>query len=75
MGASILHITNGDITTNYLKKLNYSGSFITWREMLSEGKTTSDIGSETFWKNRFEFLKSSYNISKKKIYRLYIKRV
>jgi len=65
MGASILHITNGDITTNYLKKLNYSGSFITWREMLSEGKTTSDIGSETFWKNRFEFLKSSYNISKK----------
>jgi hypothetical protein len=66
MGASILHITNGDITTNYLKKLNFSGSFITWREMLSEGRTTSDIGSEHFWKNRFDFLKSSYNISKKK---------
>jgi hypothetical protein len=66
MGASILHITNGDISTNYLKKLNFAGSFITWREMLSEGKTTSDIGSETFWKNRFDFLKASYNISKKK---------
>ncbi|SDS00254.1 protein of unknown function [Polaribacter sp. KT25b] len=66
MGASILHITNGDITTNYLKKLKFSGEFITWREMLSEGKTTSDIGSENFWKTRFDFLKSSYNISKKK---------
>jgi len=65
MRGSILHITNGDITTNCLKKLNFPGSFITWREMLSEGKTTSDIGSESFWKNRFEFLKTSYNISKK----------
>ncbi|MFT7442825.1 MAG: hypothetical protein ACI9Q3_001202 [Maribacter sp.] len=66
MGASILHITNGDTTTNYLQKLKFSGEFITWREMLSEGKTTSDIGSETFWKTRYDFLKSSYNISKKK---------
>jgi hypothetical protein len=66
MGASILHITNGDNTTNYLQKLKFSGEFITWREMLSEGKTTSDIGSETFWKTRYDFLKSSYNISKKK---------
>jgi hypothetical protein len=66
MGASILHITNGDITTNYLKKLNYSGNFITWREMLCEGKTTSDIGSESFWKNRYEFFKTSYKVSKQK---------
>jgi len=65
MRASILHITNGDNTTNYLKKLNFSGSFITWRETLCEGKTTSDIGSESFWKNRFDFFKNSYNISKK----------
>jgi hypothetical protein len=65
MGALVLHITNGDDTTNYLKKLDFPGSFITWREMLSEGKTTSDIGSESFWKNRFDFLKTSYNISKK----------
>ena len=66
MGASILHITNGDSTTNYLKKLKYSGEFITWREMLCEGKTTTDVGSETFWKNRFEFFKTSYKVSKKK---------
>ncbi|WP_334058437.1 DUF1835 domain-containing protein [Polaribacter sp. P097] len=66
MGASILHITNGDSTTNYLKSLQFSGEFITWREMLCEGKTTTDVGSESFWKNRFQFLKSSYNVSKKK---------
>ncbi len=65
MKDSILHITNGDCTTNYLKKLSFSGSFITWREMLSEGKTSTDIGSESFWKTRFEFLKSSYKITKK----------
>ena len=64
MGASILHITNGDSTTNYLKKLKFSGNFITWREMLCEGKTISDIGSESFWKNRFEFFKSTYKVSK-----------
>ena len=66
MGASILHITNGDSTTNYLKKLRFSGEFITWREMLCEGKTTTDVGSESFWKNRFEFLKSSYKVTKHK---------
>lgn len=64
MGASILHITNGDSTTNYLKSLKFSGDFITWREMLCEGKTTTDVGSETFWKNRFDFFKSSYKINK-----------
>lgn len=66
MGASILHITNGDMTTNYLKKLKFSGEFITWREMLCEGKTTTDVGSETFWKNRYDFFKTSYKISKQK---------
>jgi len=65
MNSSVLHITNGDSTTNYLKKLHFSGDFITWREMLCEGKTTTDVGSETFWKNRFSFLKSSYKVTKK----------
>lgn len=65
MSSSILHITNGDSTTNYLKSLKFEGEFITWREMLCEGKTSIDVGSETFWKTRFEFLKSSYKVTKK----------
>jgi hypothetical protein len=36
MRSSMLHITNGDSTTNYLKKLHFSGDFITWREILCE---------------------------------------
>lgn len=66
MSAAILHITNGDSTTNYLKSVKFTGDFITWREMLCEGKTTTDVGSESFWKNRFDFFKTSYNVSKKK---------
>jgi hypothetical protein len=34
--------------------------------MLCEGKTTSDIGSESFWKNRYDFFKTSYKVSKQK---------
>lgn len=66
MSANILHITNGDSTTQYLQKLKFSGDFITWREMLCEGKTTTDVGSESFWKTRYDFLKASYKVSKKK---------
>ncbi|PQJ74373.1 DUF1835 domain-containing protein [Polaribacter gangjinensis] len=64
MKASILHITNGDSTTTHLKKIGFSGEFITWREMLCEGKTTTDVGSETFWKHRFDFLKTAYKVNK-----------
>ena len=64
MKTSILHITNGDSTTNYLKELKIKGDFITWREMLCEGKTEVLVGSEHFWKSRFEFFKHSYKITK-----------
>lgn len=62
---SLLHITNGDYTTQTLNNLDIKGQIITWREMLCEGKTTTDVGSETFWKTRFDFLNTSYKITKK----------
>ena len=73
MKTSILHITNGDSTTKYLKKLNFQGDFITWREMLCEGKTSTDVGSEHFWKSRFDFLKQSYKVTKKQFIDLTLK--
>lgn len=73
MKTSTLHITNGDSTTNYLKKLNFQGDFITWREMLCEGKTSTDVGSEHFWKSRFDFLKQSYKVTKKQFIDLTLK--
>ena len=66
MTSSLLHITNGDTTTLQLKNLNFKGDIITWREMLCEGKTSVDVGSESFWKTRFDFLKSSYKVTKRK---------
>lgn len=73
MNSSILHITNGDSTTQYLKKLNIPGHFITWREMLCEGKTEVKVGSEHFWKSRFDFLKRSYRVTKKQFIDLTLK--
>lgn len=62
--SSLLHITNGDIFTQKLKSLKIKGDIITWREMLCEGKTLTNVGSETFWKARFEFLNKNYKVSK-----------
>ncbi len=59
-----LHITNGDFLTQRLKSLDLKGDIITWREMLCEGKTLTAVGSESFWKARFEFLNKTYKISK-----------
>lgn len=62
--SSLLHITNGDVFTKKLKSLKLSGEIITWREMLCEGKTENNVGSESFWKTRFEFLNKNYKVSK-----------
>jgi hypothetical protein len=44
--------------------LKFKGEIITWREMLCEGKTMTNVGSEAFWKTRFDFLHKNYNVSK-----------
>lgn len=62
--SSLLHITNGDNFTEKLKGLRLKGDIITWREMLCEGKTETNVGSESFWKTRFEFLNKNYKVSK-----------
>ena len=61
---SQLHITNGDAFTQRLQGLQVKGDIITWREMLCEGKTETNVGSESFWKTRFDFLHKNYNVSK-----------
>ncbi len=65
MTASTLHIANGDNITQALKNIRINGEIITWREILCEGKTTINVGSEVFWKTRFDFFKDSYKTSKK----------
>lgn len=60
----LLHITNGDSFTDRLHSLKLKGDVITWREMLCEGKTLTAVGSESFWKTRYEFLHKNYKVSK-----------
>ena len=62
--SSLLHITNGDSFTQRLDSLKLKGDVITWREMLCEGQTLTNVGSESFWKARFEFLNKNYKVSK-----------
>lgn len=61
-----LHITNSDHFTSTLKSLPCKGEIITWREMLCEGKTVTSVGSELFWKTRFDFFNKSYRTTKNK---------
>lgn len=68
-----LHITNGDALTQLLQRSDFKGEIVTWREMLCEGRTTTDVGSESFWKQRFEFLNSRYRVTKKKFIDLTLK--
>ena len=62
MADTILHITNGNMLTNYLQELDVKGDILTWQEMLCEGPTIPAIDSEAFFELRAEFLKSCYDI-------------
>lgn len=62
--SSTLHITNGDILSTRLRDFNFSGKIVSWNAMLCEGKTTPQVGSESFWKERFLYLNQVYKVSK-----------
>ena len=62
MNKDILHITNGNHLTDYLKDLEIEGPFLTWQEMLCEGPTLTQIDSQQFIDTRKDFLKNVYAI-------------
>lgn len=62
MGSEILHITNGNSLTNYLRELGYNDQILTWQEMLCEGPTIPKIDSSEFFDIRAKFLKEYYDI-------------
>jgi len=73
MSSSILHITNGDNTTQFLKSIGFKDKIITWREILCEGKTNTEVGSEQFWITRFHFLNKNFQVKKKSFIDLTLK--
>lgn len=62
MAEQVLHITNGNSLTDYLRELDITDNILTWQEMLSEGPTIAAINSEEFFKIRAQFLKTYYDI-------------
>lgn len=61
MSKKILHITNGDSLTSYLKELDFSDPILTWQEMLCEGPTIPNIQSKEFFDLRADFIKNTYD--------------
>ncbi|MDD7885704.1 DUF1835 domain-containing protein [Flavivirga sp. 57AJ16] len=62
MSKQPLHITNGDVLTNYLDELDIVGEKLTWQEMLCEGPTIIEINSEKFLDLRKSFFSEFYDI-------------
>ncbi|WP_296316579.1 DUF1835 domain-containing protein [Winogradskyella sp. UBA3174] len=62
MEKKILHITNGNHLTDYLRELDFTEDILTWQEMLCEGPTIPAINSDAFFELRADFLKSNYDI-------------
>jgi hypothetical protein len=63
---ALMHISGSDRLTPKISQFGSVASVITWREILSEGRTLHEVGSEQFWKERFLFLQSSYAWSKQR---------
>ncbi len=62
MTENILHISNGNNLTDYLRELDFTDDILTWQEMLCEGPTIPAINSDAFFELRAEFLAASYDI-------------
>ncbi|TYC14174.1 DUF1835 domain-containing protein [Bizionia gelidisalsuginis] len=65
MSENTLHITNGEILTKYLQKLNFEGDMLSWDEMLCEGPTVKDVTSAKFLDLRKAFFKNTYGFDYK----------
>lgn len=63
--SKILHIVNGDDLAKNLDALDIPGDRVIWREMLCEGPTIYELGSEKFIKVRSRFLENTYGIPPK----------
>ena len=61
--AKQLHIISGDDLAQHILDLKIEGETVIWREMLCEGPTVSELGSQEFIALRTEFLKENYQIS------------
>ena len=62
--AKTLHILNGDSTAQIFKKSGIEGDVLVWHEMLCEGPLAKGVGSDIFWKKRYDFFEENLGVSK-----------
>ncbi|MDO5980643.1 DUF1835 domain-containing protein [Flavivirga spongiicola] len=62
MSKQPLHITNGNVLTDYLNELDIVGKKLTWQEMLCEGPTIIEVNSKKFLDARKSFFSEFYDI-------------
>ena len=62
--AKILHILNGDTTAKIFSQSGIPGETLIWREMLCDGPAAPEVGSDLFWKKRYDFFETQYGVEK-----------
>ena len=62
--ANTLHIANGDHTAEIIKNTTLEGDVIVWRELLCEGPISNEVGSDDFWKKRYDYFEDEIGISR-----------
>ncbi|MDV7186260.1 DUF1835 domain-containing protein [Lutibacter sp. TH_r2] len=72
---NILHVVNGDSTAKILKESNIQGDILVWHEMLCEGPLDKEVGSDTFWMNRYNFFKNEFNVERLEYFDKTIKKI
>ncbi len=70
-----VHILNGDSTSYFIEKSGLAGDSIIWREMLCDGPLSRDVGSDQFWKTRYEFFEGKLGVEKLEYFDKVIKEV
>lgn len=60
----IIHVLNGDSTAKIFGKVKLTGKVIVFNEMLCEGLLKEDVGSDSFFKSRYEFFEKEFQIDK-----------
>ena len=60
----IIHVLNGDSTVQILAKSGIPGDVIVWRELLCEGPVNFTVGSDEFWKDRYDYFENEIGVSK-----------
>ncbi len=57
-----LHILNGDSTLQLFQASGIQGDTFVWKEVLSDGPTHIDFGSDQFWKEREAFMTMAFKL-------------